>query len=721
MTDHDSFVKENGIITSARNKLVKSSWYLILRSRSFVVAFSYFPSIVLEFVNVTVSSFRVLVSLLAMQLFLLNRNGEHFAPTEQELPSCDLGMHLHVTSFGHNYPHFINEVTTKLQLSSDDICSLSLSDVIQTPQCIFETTIGDPRGQSINKGNGNNNDAEDADFAGVLENLPTSYDDFESKELYFKLDRDLSSPLMACQNPNSGSNRASAGSCLTKSSNIYLCDGGSNPPDADDLEVAMINQSFEEQQKQTKLYSNPCLKNLFYSQPNTTDERVGVESFGKNQILHPNQSLLFGSSTHEINMNERLPFPTDLLLVGMPKNSVFNNSLIVGSPCAISQGKCEKTERSEMKSEMFNSSSSQDTASNPLSPIAKENCESIREFGYNGSCFDVEEMIFDTSRCALHEAFGDSLVAVKAMSDLMESQRTKKIEDSPISAADDNMAATEALAVDVVESLFNHSGLTETSIEDSDSNLVNGSDESKSNIPSPDRSNLATLVSLVDTEKKSESTDDKKERTGNVVRNSDAVDSWEELDNDDYSSKLVNEIETAMCKVKVRKPKIDYYSAPVVETWDNNLLPHVLEASNLLPKFTDDDVKKELAKYDCAADIAIYTVDDTHCLVVFASKSAAQQALISVRQRSNIAKLRLRSLCDATVATQDKARKFEQFLRPKVQRPQTTLLVARRLVEGALGKRSNVSPQQISYERKQLQEAKNLKQARRAIWGDRDR
>ncbi|VDO25867.1 unnamed protein product, partial [Brugia timori] len=51
-------------------------------------------------------------------------------------------------------------------------------------------------------------------------------------------------------------------------------------------------------------------------------------------------------------------------------------------------------------------------------------------------------------------------------------------------------------------------------------------------------------------------------------------------------------------------------------------------------------------------------------------------------------------------------------------RPQTTPLVARRLIEGALGKRANVSAQQISNERKQLKDAKDLKQARAAVWED---
>lgn len=85
---------------------------------------------------------------------------------------------------------------------------------------------------------------------------------------------------------------------------------------------------------------------------------------------------------------------------------------------------------------------------------------------------------------------------------------------------------------------------------------------------------------------------------------------------------------------------------------------------------------------------------------------SALQAMISVRQRQGVTKLRLRSLRDATTASQEKARRYESMLRPHMQRPPTTALVARRLVEGALGKRSSASAQQISNERKQLKEAK---------------
>ncbi|VDO34320.1 unnamed protein product [Onchocerca flexuosa] len=666
------------------------------------------------------------------------RNDEKdFASTGQQFSSSNVVKQLSATSFGQNFPPCTSQITEKLQLPNDDICAPDLEDVRRAAKRFIETTISSTydetfsvpfvalqlepveagisglQEQSVNKWNIYNGDVEDAEFARVLDNLPTSYDDFESKELHLKLERNLSSPLMTCQSPNADSGRVSAGSSLTKSSNMYLCDTGSNPPDADDLEVAMINQSFEEQQKQTKIYASPGLKDLFYSQPNTRDDRITVKSFDREAINSAKHALLVASDTHKSDCSEGPLFPADLLLTGASTNSIISEeSLTVGSSWTVCRGDfilnitvsihnrflitislAEKFAKTELKTvATVKSSDIQKIAGNSVSPKANT--------GF-----------------ASQEAFG-----------------------TPV--ADDNMDATEALAVDVVESLFDRSGLTETSYTTKD---FNNQDLVKSNngndMSNPTKNKLISLTELMDGKKKQEFIDEKKKREDvAVVPNSGAVDSWEELDNDDYNSKLVNEIEIAMCKVKIRKPKIDYFSGPLVGPWDDNLLPHVLEAFNLPVRFTEDDVKQELAKHDCA-DVAIHPVDDTHCLVVFASRNAALQAMIAVRQRQNIAKVRLRSLCDATRVTQEKARKYEAMLRPHKQRPQTTPLVARRLIEGALGKRSNVSVQQISNERKQLKDAKegskeiwysieiiskesdflrknNLKQVKAAIWED---
>lgn len=65
----------------------------------------------------------------------------------------------------------------------------------------------------------------------------------------------------------------------------------------------------------------------------------------------------------------------------------------------------------------------------------------------------------------------------------------------------------------------------------------------ESDVLKPGNSKLTSLTELMDGKKKQESVgEEKKGKDEAVVPNSGAVDSWEELDNDDYSSKLVNEV-----------------------------------------------------------------------------------------------------------------------------------------------------------------------------------
>lgn len=65
-------------------------------------------------------------------------------------------------------------------------------------------------------------------------------------------------------------------------------------------------------------------------------------------------------------------------------------------------------------------------------------------------------------------------------------------------------------------------------------------------------------------------------------------------------------------------------------------------------------------------------------------------------------------MCDASAAAQEKARSCSAALKPYKPRPQTTMVVARRLVENALGKRAKVPAEQRRAERKQLIDAKGL-------------
>ncbi|CAB1344360.1 unnamed protein product, partial [Coregonus sp. 'balchen'] len=76
----------------------------------------------------------------------------------------------------------------------------------------------------------------------------------------------------------------------------------------------------------------------------------------------------------------------------------------------------------------------------------------------------------------------------------------------------------------------------------------------------------------------------------------------------------------------------------------------------------------------------IQFVDDTHALALFNSPIAAREAL-----RTKHPLLKVRSLAKASVTTRAKARSCSDYLLPTKERPQTSAVLARRLVMGALG------------------------------------
>jgi hypothetical protein len=162
--------------------------------------------------------------------------------TNSKLPSTSNACENSVMISSHNSLPSMNQIiSNKPDLSSSD-----------TEDCVF--------------------DDDDC----LLNNLPTSVDDLQDMEKQIKMERHFSSPLMSHRHTpsNYDPGRLSAASGAS-----FIFDGAlsaaSNHPeeeelDADDLEVAMINESFEEQQRQYKLYCGDKLKSAFYSAPEDT-------------------------------------------------------------------------------------------------------------------------------------------------------------------------------------------------------------------------------------------------------------------------------------------------------------------------------------------------------------------------------------------------------------------------------------------------------------------
>uniref|UniRef100_A0AC34PUZ9 Uncharacterized protein n=1 Tax=Panagrolaimus sp. JU765 TaxID=591449 RepID=A0AC34PUZ9_9BILA len=137
--------------------------------------------------------------------------------------------------------------------------------------CSTPKILSTKTGNFIESG-GSNDDLEmNDDDECLLNNLPTSVDDLQDKEQQIKLERQINSPLRSHrQSPNG----FEAGRISALSSGSHGMNGiqftasvhAEEELDADDMEVAMINESFEEQQRQYKLYGEE-LKSVFYSAP----------------------------------------------------------------------------------------------------------------------------------------------------------------------------------------------------------------------------------------------------------------------------------------------------------------------------------------------------------------------------------------------------------------------------------------------------------------------
>lgn len=100
----------------------------------------------------------------------------------------------------------------------------------------------------------------------------------------------------------------------------------------------MINQSFEQQQKQNKLLASPALKDLFYSQPNTTEDRKGVKNFEKDKTSSATQSSRAASDVHKSDSIDGPLFANIVFPSLQDSPFVPRESLTVGSPWTVSQG-----------------------------------------------------------------------------------------------------------------------------------------------------------------------------------------------------------------------------------------------------------------------------------------------------------------------------------------------------------------------------------------------
>ncbi|XP_072279225.1 coiled-coil domain-containing protein R3HCC1L [Pyxicephalus adspersus] len=195
------------------------------------------------------------------------------------------------------------------------------------------------------------------------------------------------------------------------------------------------------------------------------------------------------------------------------------------------------------------------------------------------------------------------------------------------------------------------------------------------------------------------------ENEASSVAANEEEESWDSLFNDDgdcVDPELLEELTVRGNNQQSREEtQFNYYHyEPTEPDMDDLELSHVIEIYDFPAEFKTEDLLRAFASYQ-KKGFDVKWVDDTHALGIFASPIAARDAL-SFRNPL----LKVRPLSQATRASRAKARSCADFLQPAKDRPETSAVLARRLVISALGVRSTQSPAEREAERKKLQEAR---------------
>ncbi|PIK48349.1 hypothetical protein BSL78_14798 [Apostichopus japonicus] len=182
-------------------------------------------------------------------------------------------------------------------------------------------------------------------------------------------------------------------------------------------------------------------------------------------------------------------------------------------------------------------------------------------------------------------------------------------------------------------------------------------------------------------------------------------DSWDKMFDDSGESLMPDEVQELSAGIKktnitIKKPKNDYNNYNPKDTFNYSAYDHIIELYDFPSEFKTQDLITSFSAFNTKG-VDITWVDDTHALAIFATPMVAQDAL----SLSN-PMLRTRHLSLATKQSKLKAKSCADSLLPHKPRPETSALVARNLVSGALGLKTKVSREQRDMERKRIKEVK---------------
>ncbi|KAJ8404914.1 hypothetical protein AAFF_G00333010 [Aldrovandia affinis] len=190
-----------------------------------------------------------------------------------------------------------------------------------------------------------------------------------------------------------------------------------------------------------------------------------------------------------------------------------------------------------------------------------------------------------------------------------------------------------------------------------------------------------------------------------------AEESWDSLFNDNgdcLDPHLIEEISlNAGKKESTQEPRFNNYNWDTEQEAELELrddeLSHIVEIYDFPSEFKMEDLLRAFHSYQ-QRGFDIQWVDEQHALGLFSSPIAARDAL-----RSKHPLMKVRPLSQASDVTKAKARSCSDYLLPAKERPETSAVLARRLVIGALGVRSPQSPDEKEADRRKLQVAREQK------------
>ncbi|KAI7810628.1 coiled-coil domain-containing protein R3HCC1L [Triplophysa rosa] len=205
------------------------------------------------------------------------------------------------------------------------------------------------------------------------------------------------------------------------------------------------------------------------------------------------------------------------------------------------------------------------------------------------------------------------------------------------------------------------------------------------------------------------SNDDNTAEDEAIQKEDDTEENWDSLFNDDGDCLDPHLLEEMSLKEKnsIQDPRFDYYKwspgeEEEVELCDEEL-SHIIEIYDFPAEFKMEDLIRSFSSFH-QKGFDIKWIDETHALGLFSSPIAARDAL-----RMKNPMMKIRPLSKSSNATKAKARSCSDYLLPAKERPQTSAALARRLVIGALGVKSNQTREEREAERNKLREARDQK------------